>query len=255
MRKHSRACRIPTEGQRTRPMLPNELSGNGPPQPCSFPAKLVRSVRTRPQRRSSPELFGRPPASDRQPWRPRGFTAHGPRRPTFSPQNWSEPSERGLDEGGRRSSPDGRRTAMARTPTVAAERIHRTWTSPAYVFPAKLVRTVRTGPRRKSSPELAGRPPVGGGPKANHGSREDSPYMSTAGLRFFPQIWSDPSERSLDEKVHRSSLDGRRPAVANGGSAANRGGREDSPPTTLAGQRFFPQIWSNPSEKVPRRKS
>src|SRR3954463_15152090 len=46
---------------------------------------------------------------------------------------------------------------MARTPTVAAERIHRTWTSPAYVFPAKLVRTVRTGPRRKSSPELAGR--------------------------------------------------------------------------------------------------
>src|SRR3954462_4970157 len=184
MRKHSRACRIPTEGQRTRPMLPNELSGNGPPQPCSFPAKLVRSVRTGPQRRSSPELFGRPPASDRQPWRPRGFTAHGPRRPTFSPQNWSEPSERGLDEGGRRSSPDGRRTAVARTPTVAAERIHRTWPSPAYVFPAKLVQTVRAGPQRRRAPGLAGRPTEGVGPDANRGGREDSPHMDLAGLCF-----------------------------------------------------------------------
>src|SRR4051812_6570127 len=146
---------------------------------------MVRSVRTGHRRKSSPNLAGRTPASGRQPWRPRGFTAHGPPRPK--------------------------------------------------VFPANIVRSVRPGPRRKSSPVLAGRPPAGGGPKANRGSREDSPHMATAGLRFFPQIGSDPSERSLDEKVRRSSPDGRRAAVAGGGSAANCGGREDSPPTTLAG--------------------
>src|SRR3954465_4321277 len=175
-----------------------------------------------------------------------------------SPQNWSDPSERGLNEGVRRSSSDGRRPpianrggredsphmalaglrfprkigpnrpsgastkeiagarrpAMARTPTVAAERIHRTWTSPAYVFPAKLVRTVRTGPRRKSSPELAGRPPAGGGPTANRGGREDSPPTTIAGLCFFPQIWSHPSERGLAGKVRRTSPDHRGRAVA-----------------------------------------
>src|SRR3954466_14579080 len=149
------------------------------------PTNMVRSVLTGHRRKSSPNLVGRPPASDRQPWRPRGFTAHGPRRPK--------------------------------------------------IFPANIARPARTGPRRKSSLELAGRPPAGGGLKANRGSREDSPHMATAGLRFFPQIWSDPSEWSLEEKVQRSSLDGRRPAAAGIGSAANRGGREDSPPTTLAG--------------------
>src|SRR3954468_14320877 len=149
------------------------------------PTNMVRSVRTGHRRKSSPNLAGWPPASDRQPWRPRGFTAHGPRLPK--------------------------------------------------IFPANMVRSVRTGPRRKSSPELAGRPPAGGGPKANRGSREDSPHMATAGLRFFPQIWSDPSERGLDERVRRSSPDGRRPPVAGGAWAANRGGREDSPPMTLAG--------------------
>src|SRR3954465_8160744 len=146
------------------------------------PTNLVRSVRTGHRRKSSPNLVGRPLASDRQPWRPRGFTAHGRPRPK--------------------------------------------------IFPANMVRSVRTGPRRKSSPELAGRPPAGGGPKTNRGSREDSRHMATAGLRFFPQIWSDPSARRPDEKVPRSSPDGHRPAVAGGGSAANRGGREDSPPTT-----------------------
>src|SRR4051812_6274150 len=149
------------------------------------PTNMVRSVRTGHRRKSSPNLAGRPPAFDRQPWRPRGFTAHGTRRPK--------------------------------------------------IFPANIVRSVRTGPRRKSSPELAGRPPAGGGPKANRGSREDSQHMATACLRFFPQIWSDPSERGLDERVRRSSPDGRRPQVAGGGSTANRGGLEDSPLTTLAG--------------------
>src|SRR3954463_7312029 len=57
------------------------------------------------------------------------------------------------------------------------------------------------------------------------------------------QIWSDPSERGINQRVHRISPDGRRPPTA------NRGGREVSPPMALAGLRFFPQIWSDPSER------
>src|SRR5438270_7327269 len=135
-----------------------------------FPAKMVRNVRAGPRRRRSPELAGRPPAgggmavarpptmADGRIHRPRPSPAY-----VFSPQIWSEPSERALDEGVRRSSPDGRRRAVARPPTVADGRIHRPWPSPAYVYS--------------------------------------------------PQIWSEPSERALDEGVRRSSPDGRRPAV------------------------------------------
>src|SRR4051812_19131879 len=105
-----------------------------------FPRKIGPN---RPSGASTKEVAGaRRPAAARRgpvrnPWRPRGFTAHGPRRPMFSPQNWSEPSERGLDERVRRSSPDGRRPAVGRPPTVAGERIHRPRPSPAYVFSRK----------------------------------------------------------------------------------------------------------------------
>src|SRR4051812_992756 len=42
----------------------------------------------------------------------------------------------------------------------------------------------------------------------NHSDPENSPPMFLAGQHFFSQIWSDRSERSLDEKVCRSSPDG-----------------------------------------------
>src|SRR3954463_4113441 len=156
-----------------------------------------------------------------------------------SPQNWSDPSERGLNEGVRRSSSDGHRPPIANrggredSPHMALAGLH---------FPRKI------GPNRPSgasTKEVAGarRPPAGWrwpGPQpwrprgfTAHGPRRPM---------FSPQNWSEPSERGLDERVRRSSPDGRRPT-------ANRGGREDSPPTTIAGLCFFPQIWSHPSER------
>jgi len=123
----------------------------------------------------------------------------------------------------------------------------------AYViFPANMVRTVRAGRRRRRSPELAGRPPAGGGTAANRGGREDSPPVSLAGLRFFPAKMVR-TVRAGRRRRSSPELAGRPPA--GGGSAPNRGGREDSPPMALVGLHFPPQIWSNPSEKGPRRKS
>jgi len=122
----------------------------------------------------------------RQPWRPRGFTAHGPRRPMFSPQNWSEPSERGLDERVRRSSPDGRRPAVARPPTVAAERIHRPRPSPAYVFSRKYghIRPKGASPEKFAGPRRT--TAVGRWPDNSSaiwgGGREKSPHMAFVGL-------------------------------------------------------------------------
>src|SRR5436190_4865860 len=115
-----------------------------------------------------------------------------------------------------------------------------------------MVRTVRAGRRRRRSPELAGRPPAGGGTAANRGGREDSPPVSLAGLRFFPAKMVR-TVRAGRRRRSSPELAGRPPA--GGGSAPNRGGREDSPPMALVGLHFSPQIWSNPSEKGPRRKS
>src|SRR3954462_16026 len=54
------------------------------------------------------------------------------------------------------------------------------------------------------------------GPTANHGGLAVSLPIALAGLRFFPQIWSDPSERGPQRKVRRSSPDdgGLLPTVA-----------------------------------------
>src|SRR5256886_12310835 len=81
-----------------------------------------------------------------------------------------------------------------------------------------MVRTVRAGRRRRRSPELAGRPPAGGGtavarPPTVADGRIPRPCPSPAYV-FFPQTWSEPSERAVDEEDRRSSPDGRRPAVA-----------------------------------------
>src|SRR5881628_2544055 len=87
-------------------------------------------------------------------------------------------------------------------------------TPSASVYPKNMVRTVRAGPRRRSSPELAGRPPAGGGSGPNRGGREDSPPMALAGLHFFPQIWSEPSEKGPRRK---SSPELAGPPPASGG--------------------------------------
>ena len=166
---------------------------------------MVRTVRAGRRRRRSPELAGRPPAG--------GGTA--------------------ANRGGREDSPPV---------SLAGLRF----------FPAKMVRTVRAGRRRRRSPELAGRPPAGGGTAANRGGREDSPPVSLAGLRFFPAKMVR-TVRAGRRRRSSPELAGRPPA--GGGSAPNRGGREDSPPMALVGLHFSPQIWSNPSEKGPRRKS
>lgn len=47
----------------------------------------------------------------------------------------------GLDKIVHRSSPDGHRAAVARPPTVAAERIHHPWPSPANVFSVKDIKS------------------------------------------------------------------------------------------------------------------
>src|SRR5204863_9856521 len=110
-----------------------------------------------------------------------------------------------------------------------------------------MVLTVRAGDRRRRSPELAGRPPAGGGtavarPPTVADGRIPRPCPSPAYV-FFPQTWSEPSERAVDEEDRRSSPDGRRPAVARpwhgrqtwrtGGFPARGPGR----PTTFLPQR------------------
>src|SRR5436189_3226997 len=100
-----------------------------------------------------------------------------------------------------------------------------------------MARTDRAGRPRTRSPELAGRPPAGGGTAANRGGREDSPPVSLAGLRFFPAKMVR-TVRAGRRRRRSPELAGRPPA--GGGTAANRGGREDSPPVSLAGLRFFP---------------
>src|SRR3954467_1290482 len=72
-------------------------------------------------------------------WQRRGTPAGHEREPTteptlFFPQIWSEPSERAVDEEDRRSSPDGRRPAVARPPPVGDGWVPRPGPSPAYGF-------------------------------------------------------------------------------------------------------------------------
>src|SRR3954464_8714160 len=101
-----------------------------------------------------------------------------------------------------------------------------------------MVRTVRAGRRRRRSPELAGRPPDGGGTAANRGGREDSQPVSLAGLRFFPAKMVRTVRAG--RRRRRSPELARRPP-AGGGTAANRGGREDSPPLSPRRLTFFPR--------------
>src|SRR4051812_50077345 len=107
-----------------------------------------------------------------------------------------------------------------------------------------MVRSVRTGPQRKSPAELARR----WWTTANGGVREDSPPTTLAGLCFFPQIWFDPSERGLDEKVRRSSPDGRRSAGGRPPPPAAGGVPRPPPPP---GHFFSPKFCSIQPQKGP----
>src|SRR3954464_12470722 len=90
-----------------------------------------------------------------------------------------------------------------------------------------MVRTVRAGRRRRRSPELAGRPPDGGGTAANRGGREDSQPVSLAGLRFFPAKMVR-TVRAGRRRRRSPELAGRPPA--GGGTAMAR------PPTVAGGR-------------------
>ena len=105
-----------------------------------------------------------------------------------------------------------------------------------------MVRTVRAGRRRRRSPELAGRPPAGGGtavarPPTVADGRIPRPCPSPAYV-FFPQRWSEPSERAVDEEVRRSSPDGRRPVVV--------------PPPTVVAERIH-RPWPSSAYIFPRK--
>src|SRR4051812_4232469 len=97
----------------------------------------------------------------------------------FFPQISSDPSERGLDERVRRSSPDDRWPAMARKPTVATESILGTWPPPAYVFSRKF------GPIR----------PKGASTKKFAGARR------TAAGRRWPTVARTPTVAA--KRIHR----------------------------------------------------
>src|SRR2546430_8342586 len=107
-----------------------------------------------------------------------------------------------------------------------------------------MVRTVRAGRRRRRSPELAGRPPAGGGtavarPPTVADGRIPRPCPSPAYV-FFPQTWSEPSERAVDEEDRRSSPDGRRPAVARRWHGRQPGGAGGFPARVPRRPTFFP---------------
>src|SRR4051812_49507010 len=105
-----------------------------------------------------------------------------------------------------------------------------------------MVRTVRAGRRRRRSPELAGRPPAGGGtavarPPTVADGRTPRPCPSPAYV-FFPQRWSEPSEPAVDEEVCRGSPDGRQPVVV--------------PPPTVVAERIH-RPWPSSAYIFPRK--
>src|SRR4051812_39085032 len=69
--------------------------------------------------------------------------------------------------------------------------------------------------------------------------------MALAGLRFFPQIWYDPLERGLDERVRRSSPDGGRPAVARKPTVVVERIHRTRPPSAYVFSRKFGPIRPN----------
>ena len=118
-------------------------------------------------------------------------------------------------------------------------------------FPAKMVRNVRAGPRRRRSPELAGRQPVGGGmavarPPTVADGRIHRPWPSPAYV-FSPQIWSEPSERALDEGVRRTAAGRRWPDRQpwRTGGFTDRGPRRP----TFIPRKYGPNRPSGPSTK------
>src|SRR3954471_682715 len=102
-----------------------------------------------------------------------------------------------------------------------------------------MVRTVRAGRRRRRSPELAGRPPAGGGTAANRGGREDSPPVSLAGLRFFPaKMVRTVRKGASPEKFagpRRTTAGERWPDIS---SAHGGGGRKKSPHMAFVAYEF-----------------